>query len=37
MILDNSGQALWFRPMQGGVKAMDFKVQPYRDEPVLTY
>jgi hypothetical protein len=38
MILDDSGEVVWFRPMQGdGVRAMDFKVQHYRGEPVITY
>jgi hypothetical protein len=38
MIVDDRGQVVWFRPMQGdGVRAMDFKVQFYRDEPVITY
>jgi hypothetical protein len=38
MIVDNRGQLVWFRRMQGeGVRAMDFKVQRYRGEPVLTW
>jgi len=38
MILDDSGEVVWFRPMQGeDVRAMDFKVQRYRGEPVITY
>jgi Arylsulfotransferase (ASST) len=38
MIVDNAGQVVWFRPMRGeGVRAMDFKVQRYRGEPVLTW
>jgi hypothetical protein len=37
MIVGDRGQVVWFRPMQGDVRAMDFKVQRYRDEPVLTY
>jgi hypothetical protein len=38
MILDDRGELVWFRPMRGeGVRAMDFKVQRYRGEPVLTY
>jgi hypothetical protein len=38
MILDNSGQPVWFHPLQkeDGI-AMDFKVQRYRGEPVLTF
>jgi hypothetical protein len=38
MIVDDHGQAVWFRPMRGaGVRAMDFKVQRYKGEPVLTW
>ena len=38
LMLDDSGQPVWFRPVRGaGVRAMDFKVQQYRGEPVLTY
>ena len=38
MILDNAGQVVWFRPMRGDdVRAMDFKVQRYKGEPVLTW
>jgi hypothetical protein len=38
MILDNDGQPVWFRPTRSReVRAMDFKVQQYRGEPVLTY
>jgi Arylsulfotransferase (ASST) len=38
MIVDNAGHVVWFRPMRGGdVRAMDFKVQQYRGEPVLTW
>jgi outer membrane protein assembly factor BamB len=38
MILDNSGQPVWFRPMQVPYRrAMDFKVQSYRSRPVLTW
>jgi hypothetical protein len=38
MILDNGGQPVWFHPLQkeDGV-AMDFKVQSYRGEPVITW
>jgi hypothetical protein len=36
MILDNSGQLVWFRPLpQKGPRAMDLKVQNYRGRPVL--
>jgi hypothetical protein len=38
MILDDSGQPVWFRPVQYNDEyAMDFKVQHYRGEPVLTW
>ena len=38
LILDNSGEPVWFHPLQeeDGI-AMDFKVQRYRGEPVLTW
>ena len=37
MILDDSGQVVWFRPPQGTRRrAMDLKVQTYRGKPVLT-
>ena len=34
MIVDNSGQVVWFRPLH---HAMDFKVQNYRGISVLTF
>lgn len=37
MILDNEGQPVWFRPVPDGQRAMDFKVQSYRGEPVITW
>jgi outer membrane protein assembly factor BamB len=38
MIVENRGQVVWFRPTQReGPRAMDFKVQTYRGEPVLTW
>ena len=38
MILDDRGQLVWFRPMQGAqIRVMDFKVQHYRGRPVLTW
>ena len=38
LILDNSGEPVWFRPLQSWTgRAMDFKVQRYRGEPVLTF
>jgi hypothetical protein len=37
MIIDNSGQVVWFLPLQSeDAYAMDFKVQYYQGEPVLT-
>ena len=38
MILDNSGQVVWFRPLFREERdIMDFKVQRYRGQPVLTW
>jgi hypothetical protein len=38
MIVDNRGQPVWFRPIRSeDAQAMDFKVQRYRGEPVLTW
>jgi hypothetical protein len=38
MILDNSGRVVWFRPLRNQKQdAMDFKVQTYRSQPVLTW
>jgi len=38
LILDAEGQPVWFRPvLEEGQDAMDFKVQTYRGEPVLTW
>jgi hypothetical protein len=38
MILDNSGQPVWLRLLQNeDMDVMDFKVQDYRGEPVLTF
>jgi arylsulfotransferase ASST len=38
MILDNSGQPVWLRLLQNeDMDVMDFKVQRYRGEPVLTF
>ena len=36
MIVGERGEPVWFRPMRGE-HAMDFKVQQYRGEPVLTW
>ena len=38
MILDDSGQVVWFRPLQGTHgRVMNLKVQTYRGERVLTW
>ncbi len=38
MIVDNSGQPVWFRPVQNeGDFSMDFKAQTYRGEPVIAW
>ena len=38
MILDDSGQVVWFRPLQGTPgRTMNFKVQTYRGRAVLTW
>jgi hypothetical protein len=38
MILDEDGQPVWFRPLQREEwDVMDFKVQTYQGEPVLTW
>jgi Arylsulfotransferase (ASST) len=38
MIIDNRGQVVWFLPLQSEDEyAMDFKVQYYQGEPVLTW
>lgn len=38
MIVDNSGQPVWFRPVQNeGDFSMDFKKQTYRGEPVIVW
>jgi hypothetical protein len=38
MILDNSGEPVWFRPVgDEAFDAMDFKAQDFRGEPVLTW
>jgi Arylsulfotransferase (ASST) len=38
MILDNRGQVVWFHPTRNAhLRAMDFKVQNYRGNPVLTW
>ncbi len=37
MILDPSGQLVWFDPLPGDLSATDFRVQSYRGQPVLTW
>jgi hypothetical protein len=38
LIVDNSGEPVWFRPLRREEEdVMDFKVQYYRGEPVLTW
>jgi len=38
MILDDRGQVVWFRPLQGTQeRTMNFKVQHYRGRPVLSW
>jgi Arylsulfotransferase (ASST) len=39
MIVDDSGEVVWFRPLQGRYegRAHDLKVQRYRGKPVLTW
>jgi hypothetical protein len=38
LILDNSGEPVWFHPLQDEDEdTMDFKMQHYRGEPVLTW
>lgn len=37
MILDHRGRMVWFRPMPGDTMAMNFQVQRYRHQPVLTW
>lgn len=37
MILDARGRMVWFRPMSHERLAMDFRVQRYQGEPVLTW
>lgn len=37
MILDERGELVWFRPLEGDEQAFDFRAQHYRGEPVLTW
>ncbi|MGH2880336.1 MAG: arylsulfotransferase family protein [Solirubrobacteraceae bacterium] len=37
MILDGSGNLMWFKPVPKGTAAMDFQVDSYEDKPVLVW
>ncbi len=37
MIMDNRGQVVWFHPLKLTKGVTDFRVQRYRDKPVLTW
>jgi hypothetical protein len=37
LIVDNSGQPIWFQPFPGIDAATDFRTQTYQGKPVLTY
>lgn len=37
MIVDGTGDVVWFRPLGRGMWATNFKVQSYRGRPVLTW
>jgi Arylsulfotransferase (ASST) len=37
MIVDASGELVWFRPLRGNEQAFDFRAQRYRGKPVLTW
>jgi hypothetical protein len=37
MIVDDRGDLIWFKQRRLGTKLFDFKVQEYKDEPVLTW
>jgi Arylsulfotransferase (ASST) len=37
MILDGSGNLLWFKPIPSGERAADLRVQQYEGKPVLTW
>src|ERR1700710_2082338 len=36
-ILDQKGNVVWFQPVPAGEEASDFRTQPYRGQPVLTW
>ena len=37
MILDGSGQLVWYKPLASGTRAADFRVQQLDGQPVLTW
>lgn len=37
MIFDDRGRLIWFKQLSQGIQAVDFKVQHYRGQPVLTW
>lgn len=37
LMMDNSGNPLWFHPLASNLANMDFKVQRYYESPVLTF
>jgi hypothetical protein len=37
MILDGSGNLVWFKPLPAGARAADLRVQEYEGRPVLTW
>jgi len=37
MILDEDGELVWFRPLDGDRQAFDFRAQEFRGRPVLTW
>ena len=37
MIIDPSGELVWFHPLSGTAQAFDFRAQTYDGEPVLTW
>ncbi|MCS1350459.1 arylsulfotransferase family protein [Mechercharimyces sp. CAU 1602] len=36
LIMDQLGNPVWFRPLEGGLTNTDFRVQTYKGKPVLT-
>jgi len=37
MILDENGQLVWFKALEAGARAADFRVQEYEGKPVLSW